>query len=275
MGLFGYKVYKTRETQRYDSVFDQPLSRVNIEIDQGKPFVNSVGMRFIYIPPGKFFMGSPADEIGRDEGEYQHAVVLTRGFYLQTTEITQAQWQVVLKLNPSEHKGNDLPVHNVSWIDSQTFIRRLNQLESNGNYRLPSEAEWEYACRAGTQSALPTGNLTATNSGLEPALDRVGWYKLNSGQTPHRVAVKSPNAWGLYDMHGNVWEWCQDPWDRWYGKFADTAVIDPMGPKKGRFKIFRGGGWFGSATYQRCASRMRAKSGSKSPGIGFRVARSE
>ena len=275
VGILAYKTIKTREVKKYDFVFDQPVTPIPVEIPPKAPFTNSVGMHFIYISPGRFLMGSPINEIGRDEGEYQHEVVLSNGYYLQTTEVTQAHWQTVLKLNPSEHKGNDLPVHNVSWFDSQTFIKRLNQLEGDSKYRLPSEAEWEYACRAGTQSALSTGELTVTNLAPDSLLDRVGWYKLNSKQSPHPVATKSPNAWGLYDMYGNVWEWNQDWWEGWYGKFSGTAVIDPKGPQKASFKVFRSGGWFAGATYQRCASRMRAKPVSKSPGIGFRVARSE
>jgi formylglycine-generating enzyme required for sulfatase activity len=273
-GMFTYKAYKIRETKKYDAIFSQPVTPAHVEIAHGTPFTNSVGMRFVYIPPGRFVMGSPTDEIGRDEFEIQHEVVISRGFYLQATEVTQAQWQSVMQINPSEYKGDDLPIHNVSWIDGKKFIKRLNQLEGDTKYRLPSEAEWEYACRAGSQKAFSTGALTVPGSALDPFLDRVCWYKANAGESPHKVGTKSPNAWGLYDMHGNVWEWCQDSWEHWYGKFSGDAITDPAGPTKGRFKIYRGGSWFAGATYQRSASRMRAKPGSKSPGIGFRVARS-
>jgi formylglycine-generating enzyme required for sulfatase activity len=273
-GMFAYKAYKIRETKKYDAVFSQPVTPAHVEITQGTPFTNSVGMRFVYIPAGRFIMGSPPDEIGRNEFEFQHEVVISRGFYLQTTEVTQALWQSVMQINPSEHKGDELPVHDVSWIDSKKFIRRLNQIEGDTKYRLPSEAEWEYACRAGSQKAFSSGALTVPGSDLDPLLAQVSWYKANSGGSPQNVGTKSSNAWGLYDMHGNVWEWCQDWWERWYGKFSGQAIIDPAGPPRGRFKIIRGGGWFAGATYQRSASRMRAKPGSKSPGIGFRVARS-
>jgi formylglycine-generating enzyme required for sulfatase activity len=274
-GMLTYKACKIRETKMYDFIFSQPVTPAHVEITHGKPFTNSVGMRFVYIPAGRFIMGSPPDEIGRNEFEIQHEVVLSRGFYLQATEVTQAQWQSVMQINPSEYKGDDLPIHNVSWIDGKKFIKRLNQLEGDTKYRLPSEAEWEYACRAGSKKAFSTGALTVSGSALDPFLYRVCWYKANADKSPHKVGTKSPNAWGLYDMHGNVWEWCQDWWERWYGKFSGDAITDPAGPTKGRFKIYRGGGWFAGATYQRCASRMRAKPGSKSPGIGFRVARSE
>jgi formylglycine-generating enzyme required for sulfatase activity len=273
-GMYAYKAYKIRETKKYDAIFSQPVAPTHVEIARGKPFTNSVGMRFVYIPAGRFIMGSPPDEIGRNEFEIQHEVVISRGFYLQATEVTQAQWQSVMQVNPSEYRGDELPVQDVSWIDSEKFIRRLNQLEGDTKYRLPSEAEWEYACRAGSQKAFSAGPLTVPGSNLDPLLDRVAWYKANSGKGPHKAGTKSPNAWGLYDMHGNVWEWCQDWWESWYGKFSGEAITDPAGPTRGRFKIIRGGGWFAGGTYQRSASRMRAKPASKSPGIGFRVARS-
>jgi formylglycine-generating enzyme required for sulfatase activity len=274
-GMMIYKAYKNRETRRYDEAFSKSVTPVTPRIVSGKPFINSIGMQFVYIPSGLFVMGSPPDEIGRDELEIQHQVILSKGFFLQTTEVTQAQWRKVMGINPSEQQGDDLPVHNVSWLDCKKFIRRLNQLEGVIQYRLPSEAQWEYACRAGSQKAFTTGPLTEPDSTLDPLLDKVGWYQANAGGGPHPAASKAPNAWGLYDLHGNVWEWTEDWWESWYGKFSGSPVEDPAGPGKGRFKIIRGGGWFAGATYQRCASRMRAEPGSKSPGIGFRVARSE
>lgn len=273
-GLMTYKAFQARESRMYDSVFSQPVTPEYVEITPGKQFTNSVGMRFVYIPPGRFVMGSPPDEIGRNEFEIRHEVVLSRGFFLQVTEVTQAQWQSVMGINPSEYKGDDLPVHNVSWSDTQKFIRRLNELEGDTKYRLPSEAEWEYASRAGSQKAFSTGALTVPGLALDPLLDLVGWYQANAGKNPHKVGARSPNAWNLYDMHGNVWEWCQDWWEGWYGKSFGNGITDPVGPAKGRLKIYRGGSWFAGATYQRSASRMRAKPRLKSPGIGFRVARS-
>jgi formylglycine-generating enzyme required for sulfatase activity len=274
-GLMIYQAFKAREIKMYDAVFSKPVSPIPVKIVPGKPFTNSIGMHFVYIPPGRYVMGSPPDEIGREELEIQHEVVLTRGFYLQTTEVSQAQWQAVMGINPSEYRGDDLPVHNISWIDAKKFIRRLNQLEGDTLYQLPSEAQWEYACRAGSQKAFANGALTVPGSAVDSLLDKVGWYKANARQAPHPAASKSPNAWGLYDMHGNVWEWTEDWWESWYGKFSGSPVNDPLGPPKGRFKIYRGGGWFAEAPYQRCASRRRAEPGSKSPGIGFRIARSE
>jgi formylglycine-generating enzyme required for sulfatase activity len=275
-GLMIYKAYKTREIRMYDAVLSKPVVMAPSPKNAfGKPFTNSLGMRFVYIPPGRFVMGSPPDEIGRDELEIQHPVILSKGFYLQTTEVTQAQWRAVMEINPSQHQGDDLPVDNVSWRDCKKFIIRLNRLEGDTQYKLPSEAEWEYTCRAGSQKAFTNGSLTEPGSALDPLLDQVGWYKANSGRAPHPVASKSPNAWGLYDMHGNVWEWAEDWWENWYSKFSGIPVTDPLGPVLGRFKIIRGGGWFAGASYQRCASRKRAEPGSKGPGIGFRVARSE
>ena len=148
-------------------------------------------------------------------------------------------------------------------------------MEGGNRYRLPTEAEWEYACRAGTDTAFYSGPINFTGKHFDSSLDRVGWYSGNSENTSRSVALKQPNAWGLYDMHGNVWEWCQDWWEHWYGKFQDGPVSDPEGPPKGRFKIYRGGSWFAGAQYHRAADRMRARPDTRSYGIGFRVARSE
>ncbi|MBW2092579.1 MAG: formylglycine-generating enzyme family protein, partial [Deltaproteobacteria bacterium] len=161
------------------------------------------------------------------------------------------------------------------WFDCKVFIKTLNRIEGHDKYRLPTEAEWEYACRAGTQTAFASGKLAATQNGYDPNLDRMGWYKKNSNGSTHPVAQKEPNAWGLYDMHGNVWEWCQDRHERWYGKFNSTPVIDPKGGRFGKKRVFRGGSWFAGPEYCRSADRLRAPPDFKSPGLGFRVVRSE
>jgi formylglycine-generating enzyme required for sulfatase activity len=270
-----YSTIKSRQRKIYDSILHKPVTQKKIKTEPGKSFTNSVGMKFIYIPAGRFIMGSPENEIGRDQFEIQRKVVLTKGFYLQTTEVTQRQWKAVIEKNPSRFKGDNLPVEQVSWFDCKKFIRRLNQMEVNGKYRLPTEAEWEYACRSGTTTSFSSGPLSAIGKEIDPNLDRVGWYWGNSGGSSHRVGEKEPNAWGLYDMHGNVWEWCQDRYESWYGKFSYDPISDPQGPNRGRFRVFRGGSWFAGVEYNRSADRRRANPDFRSCGIGFRMARSE
>ncbi|MDY6854308.1 MAG: formylglycine-generating enzyme family protein [Thermodesulfobacteriota bacterium] len=223
---------------------------------------NSVGMKFMYIPPGTFLMGSPPDELGRHSDEIQHQVTLTKGFYMQTTEVTQAQWKAVMENNPSYFKGDDLPVERISWNEAQEFIQKLNEIEATGRYRLPTEAEWEYACRSGNMSAYYFGN-----SGEE--LERYAWYGGGYLDKTSSVGKKKPNAWGLYDMHGNVWEWCQD----WFGKYPSASVVDPKGPPLGQNIVYRGGSWFDAGKYCRSAFRYRSAPGFEYHHLGFRVVR--
>ena len=204
----------------------QPVTR------HSKKIKNSLGMAFVYIAPGTFIMGNQSREIDRYDGMKQHRVTLTRGFYIQTTEVTQGQWKAVMGSNPSHFKGDGLPVEQVSWNDAQEFIRKLNQREGGKKYRLPTEAEWEYACRAGTTTRFYFGDS-------EGKFGEYAWCDDNSGNRTHSVAKKKPNAWGLYDMHGNVWEWCQD----WYGDYPSGSVTDPNGPSIGAGRVSRGGSW--------------------------------
>jgi formylglycine-generating enzyme required for sulfatase activity len=273
-GIQIYKIFKSRQNRIYEGALKKPVVSTRLEIQPGKSFTNSIGMNFVYIPAGKFVMGSPLDEIGRDEFEYQHEVIISKGFYLQTTEVTQRQWTAVMEINPSKIQGDDHPVEQVSWFDCRKFIQRLNRMEGDTKYRLPTEAEWEYACRAKTGKSFHSGHISAAGKAHDANLDRVGWYWGNSENRSHSVAQKQPNVWGLYDMHGNVWEWCYDWYEHWYGKFQNGPVVDPKGPAGGVFKIYRGGSWFAGAQYQRAADRMRAKPDTRSYGIGFRVARS-
>ncbi len=166
-------------------------------------------MDFVLIKAGTFMMGSPEDEEGRYYKEIQHQVILTQDYYMQTTELTQGQWEAVMGSNPSNfyNCGSNCPVEKVSWNDIQAFIEKLNQ-RGEGIYRLPTEAEWEYAARAGSTTAFANGGITERGCSYDANLDAMGWYYGNADGT-HPVAQKLPNAWGLYDMHGNVWEWCQ------------------------------------------------------------------
>ncbi len=224
-------------------------------------------LEMVYIRPGTFTMGSPVSEQGRRNDEIQHSAILTKGFWLGKTVVTQGQWKALMGGNRSLFKnaGRDAPVENVSWTDAMEFCRKLTERERQAGrmtegyeYTLPTEAQWEYACRAGT-----TGPFAGSGN-----LDSMGWYSSNSGTTTHPVAQKQANAWGLYDMHGNVWEWCRD----WYGNYPGRSVTDPIGPSSGSLRVYRGGGWASIA--QRCRSAYRYGGG---PGlrldyVGFRLA---
>jgi formylglycine-generating enzyme required for sulfatase activity len=170
-------------------------------------------------------------EKGRDDHEVQHRVTLTKGFWLGVYPVTQAEWQAVMKNNPSHFKGDNRPVEQVSWVDCQEFCAALSKREGK-TYRLPTEAEWEYACRAGTTTAYCFGD--------DPAkLGEYAEFGGNSDNKTHPVGQKKANAWGLYDMHGNVWQWCQD----WYGAYPQSDQVDPQGPAQGSYRVFRGGCW--------------------------------
>jgi len=229
-------------------------------------FTNIIGMEFVLIPSGEFKMGRPRRGRFRDTDERQHKVTISRPFYIQTSELTQAQWEAVIGNNPSHFKncGEDCPVEGISWDDCQEFIRRLNQMEGTDKYRLPTEAEWEYACGAGNSTRFCFGDS-------DSQLGEYGWYVDNSGEQPHPVGQKEPNAWGLYDMHGNVWEWCQD----WYKKkYPWRHTTDPKGPSHGLYRVTRGGGWFNEAMDCRSANRSSSPDYYGNYMIGFRLVRS-
>jgi formylglycine-generating enzyme required for sulfatase activity len=222
---------------------------------EDKSFISpTIRAYFILIPAGKFITG---DII-------QHEIILSKPFYMQTTEVTQGQWQKVMGNNPSMFKGcgDNCPVENISWGDIQEFIRRLNQTERENKYRLPTEAEWEFACRAGSTMIYSFGNN-------EDELGDYAWYEQNSGRQPHPVAQKKPNAWGLYDMHGNVSEWCQD----WHDDYPSGTVTDPKGPSFGQHRVMRGGSWLSSASILQNAFRSGDYPVVRSNDIGFRLVR--
>jgi len=223
---------------------------------------NMIGMKFLYIPPGEFMMGSPKEEAGRYDNEILHKVVLTKPFFMQNIPVTQGQWRAIMGSNPSHFNngGDDCPVEQVSWDDAQEFIRKLNQKEGADNYRLPTEAEWEYACRAGSTTAYCFGDD-------ESRLKEYAWYDKNSDSKTHPVGLLKPNAWGLYDMHGNVWEWCQD----WYGDYPSDAATDPIGATVGSYRVLRGGGWYGLARDCRSAYRYYGPPDYRYILIGFRL----
>lgn len=235
----------------------------------------NVRLALRWIQPGTFMMGSPDDEQGRLQHEVLHPVTLSRGFWLAETTVTQALWQAVTGDNPSQFKGDNRPVERVSWDDAQDFIRQLNAisqtLQPETVFRLPTEAEWEYACRAGTQTPFSFDG--------ELALDKVNYRGVweyeadNWGQTALKqtAEVKSYpcNSWGLYEMHGNVWEWCQDYWD---GQLAQEPVTDPVGASTGAGRVVRGGSWGHGGGFVRSAYRYGDVAGYRYDNLGFRLA---
>lgn len=246
-----------------------------IASQQSKRITNSLGMEFVYIQPGTFMMGSLSDEACRNDDETKHQVTLTKGFYMQTTEVTQGQWKAVMGSNPSWFKkcGDDCPVEQVSWHDVQEFINKLNQREGKVIYRLPTEAEWEYAARAGSTTAFANGDISELDCEENINLNAMGWYKYNSDEKTHPVAQKQPNAWGLFDMHGNVYEWCQDRSDVEMEKYSTGPVTNPTGLSDGRYRVARGGHYFEPAGECRLAHRNRGSSNDYQEFLGFRVIR--
>jgi formylglycine-generating enzyme required for sulfatase activity len=248
-------------------IFSILLSAINAQAEQKelKPGTiktvdigGGIKMDFVWCPPGSFMMGSataeqniaikalPADlkpetrqstiAAIQNEGP-QHEVVITKGFWMAKTEVTQSQWKRVMGKNPSKFidSGPDAPVETVSWKDCQELIKKLNRMcaeKAGGWFGLPTEAEWEYACRAGSQTAYYFDDDASI-------LGDYAWYAANSSMKTHTVALKLPNAWGLYDMHGNVWEWCSS----WFGKYKAEDAADPKGPVIGSVRVGRGGGW--------------------------------
>ncbi len=218
-----------------------------------------VSLEMVLIPAGKFVMGSPKKEKDRSDDETQHEVTLTKPFYIGKYEVTQEQWEAVMGKNPSRRKGAKLPVTDVSWNDCQDFIKKLNA-KTNGGYRLPTEAEWEYSCRAGTSTAYSYGDkLTRSDANID-------------GDSTKAVGSYKPNAFGLYDMHGNVFEWCNDC----YANYPAGAVIDPKGPATGKSRVLRGGSYYWTASIARSSNRNLIFTPTPSNGndlLGFRLAR--
>jgi formylglycine-generating enzyme required for sulfatase activity len=230
---------------------------------------NTLGMKLTLIPAGEFQMGSPTSEKDRNGDETRHQVKITKPFYLGVYEVTQAQYERVMGKNSSKFKGPQNPVEKVSWTEAVEFCRKLSELpaEKSGGYvyRLPTESEWEYACRAGTTTKYSFGDS-------ESELSDYAWYDKNSGGTTHRVGGKKPTGWGLYDMHGNVFEWCQD----WYGDYPGGSTTDPTGAAyaPNRHRVRRGGCWNSFSDYCRSAYRSRRTPDDRHNILGFRVLRS-
>jgi formylglycine-generating enzyme required for sulfatase activity len=222
-----------------------------------KEITNSIGMKLVLIPKGTFTMGSPIEEDGWEKDEKQHQVDISNDYYLGVTEVTQGQYERVMGTNPSDNQKRDIrmsdssmyPVERVSWEDAVEFCKNLSDLPEEKKegrvYRLPTEAQWEYACRAGSMTQYSFGESSRS-------IGDYAWLQGNSNNRIHPVGQKKPNAWGLYDMHGNVWEWCSD----WYDKYPKGPVSDPGGPKEGTFRVLRGGSYDCDPTSCRSAHRM-------------------
>jgi formylglycine-generating enzyme len=229
-----------------------------------KEMTNSIGMKLVLIPAGEFMMGSPETEKERDANEGpQHKVKITKTFYMAATEVTQGQFKTVMGNTPwpGQFEGDDLPVNYVSWNDCQEFLKKMSAKEGK-TYRLPSEAEWEYACRAGSTTRFNSGDD-------DKALDEAGWYAGNSEKKTHPVGQKKANAWGLYDMHGNICEWCEDWYEENY--YRSSPAVDPTGPAQGTDRVLRGGSWIDKPGSCRSASRYRFTPGPHYNLAGFRV----
>ncbi|VVB91470.1 Hercynine oxygenase [uncultured archaeon] len=229
-----------------------------------KTITNSIGMEFVLIPVGEFDMGSPANEAGRydDEGPV-HRVKIANAFYMGKFEVTQKQWLDVMGTSPSYFNGDNLPVEQVSWNDVQEFVKKLNEKEGSNKYRLPSEAEWEYAARAGTTTRYYFGDD-------ETKLGDYAWNGNNSGGKTHDIGQKKPNPWGLYDMYGNVWEWVQDIYQ---SKYNGAPTDGSAWESSGSGRVVRGGGWYRCARFCRSALRYACDPGFRGADLGFRLLR--
>ena len=221
---------------------------------------------FRWIEPGTFTMGSPKSEQGRYGDETQHKVTLTEGFWLAETTVTQALWEVVMGDNPSHFKGERLPVEQVSWKDAQSFIAKMNGMKPELQMCLPTEAQWEYCCRAGMTTAFHFGGKNDLN------LERVNysgkWDNYDANGETKTVKSYAPNDWGLYEMHGNVYEWCQD----WFGDYPAQPIVDPQGSEIGARRVLRGGSWIDGGRFCRSAYRDASAPGFRGNAIGFRLA---
>jgi formylglycine-generating enzyme required for sulfatase activity len=226
----------------------------NLTVDLGA----GVKMEFVLIQPGSFLMGS---EKGRADEKPANKVTITKPFYLGKYEVTQEQWQAVMGNNPSFYKGTNLPVEQVSWDDCQSFLAKLMEKAGSYELRLPTEAQWEYACRAGTTTEYSSGDGDAN-------LGEHAWFTANASKQTHPVGEKKPNPWGLFDIHGNVWEWCQD----WYGPYSSGDVSDPTGASSGSTRVIRGGSWSHGSRDLWSSFRLKFAPGFRFRSIGVRIA---
>ena len=237
------------------------LQEIPVRFSDGVLTINGVSYEMVWVEGGTFRMGATSEQ-GSDAWDFEkpvHSVTLS-GYYIGKTEVTQALWKAVMGSNPSFFEGDNLPVEQVSWDDCQEFIRELNALTGQ-NFRLPTEAEWEFACRGGNNSR----GYKYSGSNY---IDNVAWYEDNSGEKTHPVATKLPNELGIYDMTGNVLEWCSD----WYGDYSSGAQTNPKGPDSGSGRVSRGGSWYNSARFCRSSLRCNIYPTRRLNSLGLRLA---
>jgi len=223
---------------------EETAAALGVPVEKHVDLDDGVKLTLVLIPAGEFDMGSPKGEEDRDDDEVLHRVRITKPFYIGKHPVTQAQWEAVSGPSPSDFKGAENPVESVSWHDCQGFAEELNCRLGGSRFALPTEAQWEYACRAGSHMRFCFGRSSRK-------LANYAWYEDNSGNETHPVGRKRPNAWGLHDVHGNVWEWCAD----WYGKYPTSAAEDPRGPSSGGNRVLRGGSWSNGPKLLRSANR--------------------
>jgi formylglycine-generating enzyme required for sulfatase activity len=256
----------------------ETAEKTGLPVEKTVDLGDGIKLEFVLVPPGEFDMGSPETERGlesdRDESPI-HRVGITRPFYLGRHEVTQEAWEKLMGANPSQFKGARHPVESVSWDDAQRFLKKLNALtpdplpggegaKARGQFRLPTEAQWEYACRAGTGMPYHFG------ADVEKVMKDFAWFEWNSEGKTHPVGEKKPNAWGLHDMHGNVWEWCADAYDFKY--YTNSPKDDPAGPAGGKLRAIRGGAWYNGPGSCRAANRYGFPPDRSSPLYGLRLA---
>jgi sulfatase modifying factor 1 len=253
----------------------------SIEANKGENFtIPDLSLELIWVKPGTFMMGSPVSEADRDDDESQHQVTLTKGFYLGKYEVTQAQWKRVMGSNPSKYKGADRPVEMVTWNDAVEFCKKLTEMEKKAGrlpagwkYVLPTEAQWEYACRAGTRSAYSFGGVSGELYRYANYADRNTDYDWSDKSHDDGFENTSPvgnypaNPWGFHDMHGNVYEWCAD----WHDTYPSGSVTNPEGPASGSTRVPRGGSWLNDGTNLRSAKRSGDTPSYRNYTLGFRV----
>jgi len=250
-GLIYYMVHDLNKKTK------QTGEEINLPKTESIDLGHGTSMEFVLIHPGTFTMGSST---GDGDEAPEHQVTITKPFYLGKYEVTQRQWKELMGNNPSKFKGDNQPVDRVSWDDAQMFLRKLQE-KTGRKFTLPTEAQWEFAARAGTSSQWDFGNQ-------ESSLGDYAWFEENSGNGTHPVGQKKPNAWGLYDLYGNVQEWCND----WYAEpYPQGDVSDPQGPNSGHSRVLRGGAWGDDSAMVRPAYRNASGPGDRAPGNGFRV----
>jgi formylglycine-generating enzyme required for sulfatase activity len=255
-GLVGYVGTPT-------NTFPVPLSDTVPAKQVTLDFGNNVSMKLVLIPAGKFMMGSPENEKDRYDTEGpQHEVTISKAFYIGAYHVMQEQYERIMGNNPSRFKGAQNPVESVSWNDAAEFCKKLSQA-SGKTVRLPTEAQWEYACRAGSKTRFSYGDDNDYSD-----LGDYAWYNKNSNGQTHPVGQKKPNVWGLYDMHGNVWQWCSD----WYAdSYAKANNTNPQGPDSGVVRVLRGGSWISDPRDCRSANRGGGVPVNRVSDVGFRV----